>query len=227
MPGKGFLRRDDGGLFPTELSRHRLRSGIFFGVALLASAAVIGGLFSLRKEPPSTERYIAVGDFPPGHVWFNTTRPLSLYGNLQGHVLVILFCDFARLSDISSLERLRGLRDSMPAEPVSFIVAYVPLCDSLEVWRQTVRDWDVGFPVIVDDDGEVRENFAIDSIPQMLLLDTHSRVISRYGVDWQNADVGGLIRDLLAQGMASRSLATEPFRPDPGEFVPPGREGPR
>jgi hypothetical protein len=213
---------DENGLPATELSRHGLRSGILFAGALLLSAALLAFLFNLKKEPQGTERYMAVGDFPPGHVWFNSSQPLSLYTELQGHVLVVLFCDFLRLSDVSAVERMHGLRDSMISSPILFVVVYEPTDQSLPTWRETVKNWGIDFPVIVDDDGEVRANFSVSSVPQMLLIDTHARILSRFSSDWQNADVEGLLGDLLAQGVASRSLAASPFRPDSGEYVPPG-----
>lgn len=219
--------KDEDLLPRTELHRHGLRSGLIFGAALLVSAVLISFLFNMKGAPPSTERYFAVGDFPAGHVWFNTAQPISLYTELQGHVVVVLFCDFVMLSDVAALERLQSLRDSMHTDPIFFVVAYVPADSSLEVWRETVRNWWIDVPVIVDNEGAVRQNFAVDSIPQMLLLDTHARVVSRYSHNWQSVDAEGLIRDLLAQGGASRSLANVPFRPDSGEYVPPGYAGPR
>jgi hypothetical protein len=221
----GIDPHDENGLPPTELHRHRLRSGLFFVVALMASAFLIAYLFSIENDAPDTERYVAVGDFPSGHVWFNTSSPLSLYTDLRGHVIVVLFSDFAMLSDLGAVEGLHGIRDSMSTDPVFFVVSYVPGDSSLSSWRETVTDWGIDIPVIVDGDGAVRENFSVDSIPQMLLIDTHGRVITRYASGWQEADVEGLLRDLLEQGVASRSLALTPFRPEPGEYVPAGFEG--
>jgi len=191
------------------------------------SALLLSFLFSLKKEPPNAERYVGVGDFPSGHVWFNTAGPLSLYSQLEGHVLVVIFCDFSRLSDALALEGLQSLQDSLRRQPVQFIVAYVPVEETLTAWRQTVRDWGVDFPVIVDHDGAVRSNFGVDSIPQVLLLDAHSRIVTRYSCGWQNADIEGLVADLLAEGVASRSLSFNRFMPQPGEFVPPGFDGRR
>jgi hypothetical protein len=214
-----------GDLPPTDLHRHRVRSMILFFVSVILSAAGISFLFNIEKEPPNAERFSMVGDFPEQHVWFNTTVPLSLYTQLQGHVLVVLFCDFTSLADVPDLERLQQMRDGYLDSPVQFVTVYITSDSSLTNWRERVQSWGIDFPVIVDDDGAVKRSFGVTASPEVVVLDTHSRIVSHYHADWVQADISGVIDDLLMEGVASNSLAFNPFVAEPGEYIPEGYAG--
>lgn len=219
------LEKDDGGLPLTDFHRQRIRSAVIFGLAVLLSAFGLGYLFSLKKEPPNTERFAAVGDFPEGHAWFNTQAPLSLYHELSGHVVLLLFCDFTRLSDAAGLERLQRLHEDLASSPVAVVTVFVRPEAGPDSWRTTIAAWGIGFPVIVDHDGMVMTHFGVGETPQLVVLDTHARVVARYGSEWRDADLEGLISDIMVEGVASRTLSDRPFRAGPGEYVPPGLAG--
>ena len=216
---------DDGGLSCTELHRQRIRSAVVFGLAVLLSALGLGYLFSLKREPPNTERFAAVGDFPEGHAWFNTQETLGLYRELSGHVVLLLFCDFTRLSDAAGLERLQRLYLDLATSPVAVVTVFVRPGAGPDSWRRTIAAWGIDFPVIVDHDGTVMTHFGVEDTPRLLVLDAHARVVARYGSEWRDADLEGLISDLIAEGVASRSLSDQPYRAEPGEYVPPELAG--
>lgn len=225
MPSLAPPGMDDGGLPRTEIHRQRARSAFVFGLAVLLSALGLGYLFSLKREPPNTERFAAVGDFPERHAWFNTQEPLSLYRELSGHVVLLLFSDFTRLLDAAGLERLQRLYEDLETSPVAVVTVFVSSVEDPDSWRATIAAWGIGFPVIVDHDGMVMTNFGVRETPQLVVLDAHARVVARYGAEWRNADLEGLISDLTAEGVASRALAYQPFRALPGEYVPPALSG--
>lgn len=222
MPPFSPLEMDDGGLPRNELHRQRIRSAALFGLAVLLSAIGLGYLFSLKREPPNTERFAAVGDFPEGHAWFNTQEPLGLYRDLSGHVVLLLFCDFTRLWDAAGLERLQRLHEDFATSPVAVVTVFVRPEGGPDSWRTTIAAWGIGFPVIVDHDGTVMTHFGVRETPQLLVLDAHARAVARYGSEWRDTDLEGLVSDLIVEGVASRSLSDRPFRAHPGEYVPPG-----
>ncbi len=216
-----YPEQGPGDLPPTELQRRKIRSALLFALAIVVSAAGISLLFNLQPPPRSTERYAAVGDFPSGHAWFNTDSPISLYRELEGHVVVLLFCEFTRLSDVSELIRLEEIRGQYEGQPLQFVIVYVPEGVSVDSWRGTVANWGIEIPVIVDHDGMVSQSMFAYRYPMLEVIDTHGRVAACYGETWQSTDLSGIISDVLVQGQAGRSLATDPFLPEPGEYIPP------
>jgi len=207
-----------------DLRRQRLRSGILFTAAIVLSGAVVVFLFGLEPPVQGTERYAAVGDFPSGHAWFNTRSPISLYGDLSGHVVVLLFSDFSRLSDVRDLSRFEALADDYEDQPVELIVVYVTTDSTASAWRSTVAAWGIGLPVIVDDDGLVSRSMMADRYPLVQVLDSHGRVAGRYHESWTTTDLAGVVDDVIMLGQAGRSLASDPYDVMPGEFIPSGME---
>jgi hypothetical protein len=203
-----------------DLKRRRLKSGILFSIVLLASGALIISLFGLQPPVQGTERYAAVGDFPPDHVWFNTPEPISLYEDLRGHVVVMLFCEFDRLSDVQDLTGFEALGELYADQPVELIVVYIPSDSSVDSWRTTVADWGIGLPVIVDSDLLVSQNMMADRYPLVQVIDAHGRVAGRYYEAWTTTDLEGVVNDVMMLGQAGRSLSGDPYQNRPGEYIP-------
>lgn len=204
-----------------EHRRRILARFAFAGVALL-SALGLAVLFTLQGDPPApTERYQAVGDFDGEHIWFNTSRPLSLYDQYRGHIIVVHFCRFETLSAVEDLSKLRRLNQEFEDAPVGMVVVYRTDTTELTSLHSTVRGWGLEFPIIVDDCGDVSENFGVTAYPAVIVLGTHKRISARFYVGWQEADLQGIVADLLGEGNASANIAREPFIPDGGEYVPP------
>lgn len=215
----------DGEIPAFDLKRQRLRSWILFSVAIVLCGAVVVFLFGLEPPVQGTERYAAVGDFPAGHAWFNTPSPISLYEDLSGHVVVLLFSDFSRLADVRDLSRFEALDDEYADQPVELIVVYVTADSTAAAWRSTVAAWGIGLPVIVDDDGQVSQSMMADRYPLVQVLDSHGRVAGRYHESWTTTDLAGVVDDVIMLGQAGRSLANDPYDDMPGEFIPPGMGG--
>jgi hypothetical protein len=175
------------------------------------------------KGPPASasERYQAVGDFGEDHIWFNHSRPLSLYDEYEGHVMVVHFCRFENLSAVQDLSALRRLDEAFPDAPLGIVVVYRADTTDMEQLHSTVRSWGLEFPVIVDDTGDVSANFGITAFPAVVVLGTHKRVSARFYAGWQEADLQGIVADLLGEGTASDNIARYPFEADGGEYVPP------
>ena len=205
----------------TELSRRLTRSRVLFGLALAAACVLLAYLFSLGRRQESPERFNTVGDFPAGYVWLNTAEPLSLYDQLSRHVILVLFCEFTSLIDVQELTALQSLLDEFAESPVAVVVAYASASQDLDSLTAAIGTWGITFPVVVDSDGGIAENFLVREYPTFLLLETRGRIAARYSADWYLQDLTGLVEDLLSQGIASRSLAHEPYVPDPEALYVP------
>jgi hypothetical protein len=205
---------------PTGLRRKQIWSSILFLAAVILFAVLIGTTFRNGSEESSDGLLGTVGDFPEDHAWFNTSEPLSLYDQLRGHVTVLYFDDFETLNDLRGLTRLDELYGSFPDEPIQVVVVYTIPAERLPELYEQVEAWEFDYPMIVDDQGEVRLNFSVGGVPALLLIDSTARLSERYGQGWEDIDLEGIVNDLLNQGIARRTLAMDPFRPDGGEYIP-------
>ena len=205
---------------PTGLHRKQIWSSILFLAAVVLFAVLIGIFFRNGSPESSSGVFGTLGDFPPDNAWFNTSEPLSLYDQLRGHVTVLYFDDFETLDDLRGLARLDELYESFPEDPLGVVVVYTISADRLPELYEQVEAWDFDYPMIVDDQGEVRLNFSVDSVPALLLIDSTARLSDRYYHGWENVDLEAVVHDLLNQGIARRTLAMDPFRPDGGEYIP-------
>ncbi len=204
----------------TELGRRKTRAMILFGLVLLVTAFAIAYLFRLGPEPPPEIILTDVDDFPEGHVWINADEPLSVYDELRRHVVVILFCELATLDDLAAVERLEGVSDAFSGEPLATIMVLRTDETDPAILEDTVTDWGIEFPVVIDHAGMVSGRFEVGSYPVLLILDAQSRVSARYYSGWEQADITGIVEDLLQQGRAMRMSAPHVFQPGRGVHVP-------
>jgi len=205
---------------PTELKRKQVRSGVLFILAVLVFAVLLGIFFKMQPAIRMTGRFQTVGDFPDDHAWFNTSVPLNLYDQLSGHVVVLLSEDFETLDDVTALSRLHDLCSEFADDPVQVVVIYRISEEKLTELYSQVEAWDFSFPMIIDDMNEVGVNFGINSVPALLLIDSTGRISGWFYEGWEDVDIEAIVRDLLMQGIASRTLVRDPFHPDGGEFIP-------
>lgn len=192
----------------TEYRKNQLKAGLLFLVGVVIFAVIAGVLFRQSPNQPPSGRMGTASDFPEG-VWFNTDGPLSIFDQLRGHIVVILFNDFNTLADLEDLNRLSVIDSTFAELPVACVVVsagrQVAMTDSL------VGQWQICFPVLADPDYTVMDNFSVRALPAVIIIDTASRIAARYYEDWNLVPLEGVIFDLIDQGIATRSLATERY----------------
>lgn len=209
----------------SSLSRRRTRSTILFLAVMVAVAFLIGFLFDLGPEQHASEVLSDVGDFPADHVWFNTSEPLSLYNQLSRHVVVIFFCNLETMSDLEYCQRLESLQEEFREQPMAVVaVVDTPETSVDELW-ETVRDWGIDFPVVIDNQGMVSRRFNVGTIPALLVLDARARVSARFFMGWDRADLRGIVEDLMQQLRAMRYTDIHIFHPDGGRYIPENLPG--
>lgn len=220
-----LVENRDSSLQVFYLKRQKAKSAILFIFVSIVCACLIAYLFKLQPPVRETDRYSAVGDFPPDHAWFNTGSPISLYEDLQGHVVVVLFCSFSLLSEVQNLDGFEGLLDRYTDEPVALIIVFIPGDSSVESWRTSIENWGVVAPVIVDHDNLVSQSLLADRYPMVEVIDSRGRIAGRYFETWSTTDLYAVVNDVLMLGRADRSLASDTFEPEPGEFIPSSLAG--
>ncbi|MCK4503988.1 MAG: redoxin domain-containing protein [Candidatus Aegiribacteria sp.] len=215
-----FLEDYSKNLPMTSLGRKRLRSTILFLLALVATAFLISFLFSLSPEPPSESILSDVDDFPREHIWFNSSEPLSIYNQLRKHVVVVFFCRMSTLSDVQYFTLLQEIQTEFKEQPFVVVIALETSETSIKELEDIVIDWGIDFPVIVDNRGIVSNRFNVSSYPSLLVLDSQARVSARFYTGWEQADLKGIVEDLLRLEGAMRSSPGPIFKPDGESFIP-------
>lgn len=209
IPGH-LIKKFKRDLKDSEYKRYQLKSFILFTAGIVVFTLVAGFLFKQSPTSRPTGRTDVAYDFPEG-VWFNTVEPLSLFDQLKGHVVVVLFNDFNTLSDLEDLTYFDELNGTFHDQSVLCLVVLagrdVATTDSL------VSQWHIDFPVLSDPDSTAMSTFGIRALPGVLVIDATARVAARYYEDWQNISLEGVIQDLIDQGVATRSLAIEKYIP--------------
>lgn len=204
----------------SELSRKRIRSGIVFAAAMIASAFFLGFLFDLGPDPQVQTVLSDVGDFPADHIWINSNEPLSLYDQLSRHVVVVFFCRLSTLNNLQYFSRLEAIHEEFFEEPFAVIAAIQTDETSIDELHSIVEDWGIEFPVIIDNTGTVSDRFNVSSFPSVLVLDSRAQVSARFYVGWEKADLRGIVDDLLSQLRAMRYSQIVVYQPDGGSFIP-------
>lgn len=204
----------------SALSRRRTRSSILFLAVILLVAFLIGFIFDLGPEPPGSDVLSDVGDFPSDHIWINTSEPLSLYDQLSRHVIVLFFCNLETLSDLEYCQRLEHMQDEFREQPLAVIAAVRTEETDIDRLTDTIDDWGIEFPVVVDDRGMVTRRFNVGTIPALLVLDARARVSARFFIGWDRADLSGIVEDLLQQLRAMRYTDIRIYHPDGGRYLP-------
>ena len=194
----------------SHYKRAQLRSIVLFILGVLIFTLIAGFLFRQSPTRPPVGRAATVSDFPSG-VWFNTSEPISLYDQLKGHVVVVLFNDFNTLSDLEDMNRLAEVDSVFQDYSVVCIVVSAGVEHSQTA--TLVDQWSIEFPLLADPDSMAMAGFGISALPGVVVIDTASRVAARYYEDWQRAPLEDVIRDLLDQGIATRSLAVDKYIP--------------
>ncbi len=194
----------------SEYNRARFKSFVLFAVGVVVFTLIAGFLFRQSPARRPTGRSDIASDFPEG-VWFNTAEPLSLYDQLRGHVVVVLFNDFNTLADLEDITHFSELNRTFHDQPVFGLVVLAgretATADSL------VGQWQIDFPVLADPDSTAMGVFGIRALPGVLVIDATARVAARYYEDWQCIPLEAVIQDLLDQGASARSLTNEKYIP--------------
>lgn len=194
----------------SHYKKAQLRSILLFILGVLAFTLIAGFLFKQSPTRPPVGRAAIVSDFPSGR-WFNTSEDISLYDHLKGHVVVVLFNDFNTLSDLEDMNRLAEVDSVFHDYSVVCLVVSAGVEQSQT--EALIQQWSIDFPLLSDPDSMAMAGFGVSALPGVVVIDTASRVAARYYEDWQNAPLEDVVRDLLDQGIATRSLAIDKFIP--------------
>jgi len=201
----------------SDYNRSQFKAALLFILGVAVFAVIAGVLFRQSPHQPPAGRMGIASDFPEG-TWFNTPEPLSIFDQLKGHIVVVLFNDFNTLADLEDLNRLFCIDSTFIDLPVACIV--VSAGRQTLVTDSLVHQWHIRFPVLADPDSSVMDNFGVRALPSVIVIDTASRIAARYYEDWNLVPLEEIIYDLIDQGVATRSLAPAKYEICPPALMP-------
>ncbi len=201
-------------LIVSQYKRKQFKATILFVAGVVVFTVIAGFLFRQSPARPPAGRMEIASDFPAG-TWFNVSEPLSLFMQLKGHVVVVLFNDFNTLADLEDLSRLCSIDSTFSDKPVACVIISAGADSAMA--SSIVDQWQIHFPVLADPDHEAMSSFGVRALPAVLVIDTASRISSRYYEDWNLVRLEDVIQDLISQGEATKSLASEKYIPESTE----------
>jgi hypothetical protein len=192
----------------SDYSRGQTRSTILFLLAVAAFGVLAGVLFRIQPEHTQIQRHNLAPDFPMGHTWVNTPARIGIFQELRGHVVVVLFNSLSTLADLRDVNRMEEIAMMFSDSPVACIVVATGMESPEEAGR-----WPLNCPVMLDPDSSATRLFGVSALPAVLIIDSNGAVAARYYESWERIPLEGLIRDLLNQAIATRTIAPERYTP--------------
>lgn len=204
----GLFGSGRGNLPASDYSRDKSRNAILFTLAVAVFAILAGFLFRVQPEAMQVLRHNLAPDFPLGHTWVNAPGHVSLFRELKGHVVVVLFNSMTRLADLRDLNRMEEIAMQFCDAPVACVIVATGMGSSEEASR-----WPQSCPILLDPDTSATRLFGVSALPAVLIIDSNGAIAARYYEAWEQIPLEGLIRDLLNQARATRTLSPQRFTP--------------
>lgn len=154
-------------------------------------------------------------DFPPGFQWLNTDRPLSLVGDLKGHVVVLDFWTYCCINCMHTLPTLEWLEKKYSGQPVVFIGVHSAKFSNEQVAaniREAIGRYEISHPVVADRDMEIWRSYSVTAWPTIVIIDPKGNVVYQQAGEGRRDELDDVISVLLEQHRKAGTLAQEPVR---------------
>jgi peroxiredoxin len=149
--------------------------------------------------------------------WLNSA-PLSIHG-LRGRVIVLFFWDHTDIRSLRMLEYIKELHSRYNDIGLVVIGVHSPAFDfagKLESLEQVIRERDIVFPVVMDNDRTILTNYRNTDTPSLMVIDQEGSIRSQYhGRGKQQSierDVQVILRD--SGSIGSLPLPMNALRPE-------------
>ncbi|HEY7728130.1 MAG TPA: thioredoxin-like domain-containing protein [Candidatus Eisenbacteria bacterium] len=152
----------------------------------------------------------------PRFAWLNTDRPLSFARELRGHVVLLDFWAYCCINCMHVLPDLAYLEEKYRNDPFVTIGVHSAKFTN-EAQRQTVRAavsrYEIAHPVVVDEEMQIWNEYAVRSWPTLVLVGPDGRIRAVAPGEGNREALDRAIAQALADGRARGLLAREPLRP--------------
>lgn len=204
----GLFKKHRRDLPTSDYSREKSRNTLLFALAVAIFAVLAGFMFRAQPESGQVLRHNLAPDFPQGYTWVNSSGHISLFQELKGHVVVVLFNSLSVLADLRDVNRMEEISMQFSESPVACVIVATGMGSAQEAVQ-----WPLRCPILLDPDSTVTRLFGVNALPAVLIIDSNGAVAARYYESWEQIPLEGLIRDLLAQASSTRTLAPERYNP--------------
>ena len=159
-------------------------------------------------------------EFPSDFTWLNTTRPLSVRGDLRGRVTVLDFWTYCCINCMHVLPVLKRIERRFAAEPVVVIgvhsAKFISEKDPANI-RRAIQRYGIAHPVVVDSEHDIWQQFAVRAWPTVILVDAEGYVRQTLPGEADEHELAAGIQELLDEGRRKGVLASSPLvvAPDP------------
>lgn len=150
---------------------------VAFGAALCA--AWPGSWLDVKAQTPSVD--VAAPDFDGATGWLNSS-PLSMPA-LKGKVVLVEFWTRECINCLHVLPHTKALYDRYAGDGLVVVGVHTPEYDEerdATSLRQALRTLDIRYPVAVDNDNRVWNNFGNHYWPAIYLIDRDGHVVYRH-----------------------------------------------
>ena len=157
-------------------------------------------------------------EFLPGFTWLNTSRPLTVSGDLRGRVALLDFWTYCCINCMHVLPVLRRIEERFRATP--FVVVgvhsakFISERDPRNI-RSAIRRYGITHPVVVDSEHDIWERFAVRAWPTLVLVDAEGYVRETLSGEPNEETLAAKIAALLDEGRARGVLAEGPLDLEP------------
>ena len=172
-------------------------------------------------------------DLPVEKEWLNTSRPLSLKGDLKGKVVVLDFWCYCCINCLHVLPDLEYLERKYAKEAFAVVGVHSAKFENerdVESIREAVRRYDIRHPVINDFDFGVWNAYHARAWPTLVVITPDGKLLGGFSGEGHRAELDALVAVLLDHYEDSGLLNTKPLpirlenasRP-PGALAYPGK----
>lgn len=168
----------------------------FWSLVLIAGIAILAMSAFWHLSVPRK------GDVAPYFALQNLEGRIISLGDLQGHPFILHFwatwCDYCR-GEFPLLARLQ--RDFEGDGLVVLGVSVDGLKGEGDV-KSFLKTVDVNFPILMDIDGSVSDEYGSYGVPESILIDSKGVIARRFEgiVDWNSKNVRELVKSLFENG---------------------------
>ncbi len=113
--------------------------------------------------------------------WLNSA-PLSMHA-LRGNVVVLFFWDHTDIRSLRMIEYIKELHDRYNDAGLVVIGVHSPAFEfagKVESLEQVIREREITFPVVMDNDRTTFENYRNTETPALIIIDQESSIRSQY-----------------------------------------------
>lgn len=149
--------------------------------------------------------------FPENLPWININAALTLE-KLKGHVILLNFWTYSNINSINIIADLNWLETKYKGRPLVIIGIHQPTFENqkrIENVQSAVKRYKIQYPVLIDNEKQLGNNYSIHILPAFILINTTGRIIGAVTGEGKKTMLDNVIAAALVQGRNENTLIAE------------------